>query len=245
MRVKQIENAFNLMDFFVSAQKPLTHRDIVTEFGWPRSSTFNIVSTLVELGYLYQIAPRSGFAPTNKWMDLAKGLSDSQPLPEEIQTLLIEIMMETGETVLLAGPEGTNAVFLDVIESTAPIKFTASIGERVPIHITSLGRAILAQYTPAERLPLLRKVRYNEFEGGPFMSLEAVEDNIRKGKKIGWFSNIAELEGLAGIGVPFPYQNRRLAIAMGAPVARVKKRVKELGEYLCDTVQKFCDEHDF
>lgn len=243
MRVKTIENAFNLMDFFMAAQKPLTHRDIVNEFGWPRSSTFNTVSTLVELGYLYQIAPRSGFAPTNKWMDLAKGLSSAQPLPEAIQDMLVEIMMQTGETTVLAGPEGTNAVFLDVMESTAPIKFTASIGERVPIHISSLGRALLAQYTPAERLPLLRKIRFTEFDGGPFMSLEAVEDNIRKSKNIGWFSNVTEQEGLAGIGVPFPFQNRRLAIAIGAPSGRVKKRQKELGEYLRDTVQKFLDEH--
>lgn len=239
MRVKQIENLFGLMDFFVRAQRPLSHREIVTEFGWPRSSAFNIISTLVDLGYLYQVAPRGGFAPTNKWMELAKGLSNSQPLPEEIHGLLVDLMMKTGETVILAGSEGVNVVFLDVVESTAAIRFTASVGERVPIHITSLGCALLSQYTSSERTPLLRKIKYENFEGAPFMSADAVEENIRKGKKLGWFSNIAEVEGLAGIGVPFPYTNRRLAISIGAPAVRVKKRVKEIGEFMRDTVHEF------
>lgn len=241
MRVKQIENLFSLMDYFVRAQKPLTHREIVAEFGWPRSSAFNIVSTLVELGYLYQVAPRSGFSPTNKWMELAKDLASSQPLPEEIHELLVRIMIETGETVILAGPEGTSGVFLDIVESTSPIKFTASVGERTPIHITSLGRALLSQYTSSERSALLEKIKYENFDPGPFSSAAAVEENIRKCVKQGWFSNIAEQQGLAGIGVAFPYRNRRLAIAIGAPVPRVKKQIKELGERMRDIVSEFLE----
>ena len=58
MLVKPIANLFSLMDFFVRARRPLSVRDIVAEFSWPRSSVFNMVSTMVEHGYLHQPVPR-------------------------------------------------------------------------------------------------------------------------------------------------------------------------------------------
>jgi DNA-binding IclR family transcriptional regulator len=48
MHVKQISNLFSLMDLFARTKKPLSVRDIVDEFSWPRSSAFNIISTLVD-----------------------------------------------------------------------------------------------------------------------------------------------------------------------------------------------------
>ena len=117
MLVKQISNLFDLMDFFVRAKKPLSVREIVEEFSWPRSSVFNIVSTMVAHGYLYQPVPRGGYYPTVKWMDLAQDLSAAQLLPESVHKLLVELAKQTGETLFLAAPEGTSVVFLDVVES--------------------------------------------------------------------------------------------------------------------------------
>jgi DNA-binding IclR family transcriptional regulator len=244
MRVKQIANLFSLMDFFVRSQKPLTMREIVEEFGWPRSSAFNIVTTLVELGYLYQPTARGGFSPTSKWSELAKDLANSQPLPESVHELLVDIMLKTGETVILAGGEGTMVVFLDIVESTAVIKFTGSIGERTPIHITSLGKAILSQHTSSERMALLRKVNFEGYPDSKLNSAEAVERDILKSARQGWFVNVADEEGLLGIGVPFPFKNRRNAIAIGAPTSRAKKRVAELGTILRDSVQEFLDNYN-
>lgn len=244
MRVKQIENLFSLMEYFIRAKQPLSMREIVDEFSWPRSSAFNIVSTLVELGYLYQPEPRGGFSPTSKWLDLAKDLAASQPLPEKVHELLSEIMLRTGETVILAAPDGVNAVFLDVVESNAVIKFTAQIGERSPIHITSMGRALLSQYTTSERMLILKKIKYETFAGTDFTSAKVVEDNIRKSKKNGWFVNVADEEGLAGLGVPFHYRNRCYAIAIGAPVSRIKKSINETGRLIRDLVAEFLEHED-
>ena len=94
MHVKQISNLFALMDYFVRARKPLSVREIV--------SAFNIVETMVECGYLYQPVARGGYYPTTRWMELARDLSESQPLPESVHRLLVELMNQTGETLSLA-----------------------------------------------------------------------------------------------------------------------------------------------
>ncbi|HET8711169.1 MAG TPA: helix-turn-helix domain-containing protein, partial [Spongiibacteraceae bacterium] len=130
MHVKQISNLFDLMEFFVRAKKPLSVREIVEEFSWPRSSAFNIVSTMVERGYLYQPVARGGYYPTTKWAELARDLSESQPLPESVHKLLVDLMNTAGETLSLAAIEGASVVLMDVVEPQALIRYTANVGQR-------------------------------------------------------------------------------------------------------------------
>lgn len=243
MQVKQIVNLFELMDLFVRAKKPLSVRDIVEEFNWPRSSAFNIVSTMVDCGYLYQPVSRGGYYPTARWMDLARDISESQPLPESVHNLLVDLMNQTGETLILAAPEGTNAVLLDVVESQAAIRYTAQVGQRIPIQVTAAGKAILCQYSPSERAALLKRVNFQRYASDEFMTPDAVEQDILRSAQDGWYVNRASYaEGLAGIAVPFPFRNRRNAIVLGAPISRVEQRVDDLGKLLLESVNRFLAE---
>lgn len=240
MQVKQIANLFSLMDFFVRAQRPLSVKDIVTEFDWPRSSVFNTISTLMDLGYLYQPVPRGGYYPSSKWMELARQLSEAQPLPASIHELLQELTSQTGETLCLAAPEGVNVVFLDVVESRADIRFIATIGQRLPIHVTAAGRAVLSQYPPAERAATLKRIQYQSYQSDNLMTPEAVEASIVASGENGWYVNQAlYAPGVAGVAVPFPFRGQRYAIALGGPLSRIEPKLEELGRLLRDAVERF------
>ena len=244
MLVKQISNLFDLMEFFVRVKKPLSAGDIVAEFSWPRSSVFNIISTMVERGYLYQPVPRGGYCPTSRWMDLARELSDSQPMPESVHKLLVELMNQTGETMILAAPEGSSVVFLDVVETPADIRYTVNVGQRLPIHVTAAGRAILSQYSQSERAAVLKRIKFQKYEKSAFMTPESVERDLQKSMKDGWYANMAFYQpNVAGIAVPFPFRHRRNAIVLGAPDSRIEKRIAALGKLLRESVRKFLKEN--
>lgn len=240
MHVKQIDNLFRLMEFFARVQKPLSVKEMVAEFGWPRSSVFNTVSTLVDLGYLYQPVARGGYYPTSKWMDLARQISESQPLPESVHALLEDLASQTGETLFLAAAEGTNIVFLDVVESLADIRFIANIGQRLPIHVTAAGRAILSQFAPEERAAILNRIQYQPYERDDFMTPESVEENIELSDRQGWYLNPGiYAPGVAGIAVAFPFHGKKYAIALGGPASRLESKAKEFGELLQESVNRF------
>jgi IclR family acetate operon transcriptional repressor len=245
MLVKQISNLFKLMEFFVREKRPLSVREIVEEMAWPRSSAFNIVETMMEHGYMYQPVPRGGYYPTTKWMELARELSESQPLPESVHTLLVDLANETGESLFLAVPEGINVVFLDVVESTADIRFIANIGQRLPIHVTAAGKAILSQYSPSERATILKRIKYQAYEKDAFMNAESVENDIQKSFSKGWYVNWAMYQpGVAGIAVPFSFRGRRDAIALGGPISRIEKRAEAIGKLLRESVDRFLNENE-
>lgn len=244
MQVKQIVNLFSLMELFARTKQPLSARDIVEAFSWPRSSAFNIIATLVEQGYLHQPSSRGGYYPTSKWMDLAREFAEPQARPLAVREMLVELMHRTGETMILAGAQGISTVFLDVAETEAHVRYSADVGQRLPIHVTAAGRAILAQYADEERAALLRRIKYERYEKGAPMSASAVLREITKGAKRGFHVNLANYAyGVAGIAVPFPFRDHRHAIVLGAPVSRVEGRVDDLGAMLQSAVDQFAKKY--
>ena len=68
MIVKQAANVLDLLEFFARVRRPATLSEIAQEFGWPRSSTFNIVGTLVERGFLYTSPSRRAGCHRRRWL---------------------------------------------------------------------------------------------------------------------------------------------------------------------------------
>ncbi len=240
MLVKQIANLFALMDLFARCQKPLSVSEIVAALGWPRSSAFNIVETMVEYDFLYQPKARGGYYPTSKWLHMGQTLVGAQPIPLSVHQLLERLARETGETLFLVRGEGSSAVFEDVVESSADIRFIANVGQRLPIHVTAGGRAILAQYPQSEVEAVLKRIRYQRYEKDTFMTPESVTQEIERGKGRGWHINMAiYAPGVAGVAVPFNLEGRRTALALGGPESRIGSRIDELGELLEKAVAEF------
>src|ERR1700759_5073947 len=117
MIAKQPANLLDILEFFARIKRPATLTEIAQEFGWPRSSTFNMVGTLVERGFLYEPKPRTGYYPTPRWLTLSPNNAEAEPLPPSLHRLLMDLVQETGETAYVAAPAGDSVVFLDVVES--------------------------------------------------------------------------------------------------------------------------------
>lgn len=225
MRVRQAANVLELFEYFAQSREPATLAQIADDLGWPRSSTFNLVRTLAEDGYLYEPQKRGWFFPSPKWVVLAQGLADADPLPSRLCGLVDAVSAETGETTAIGGISGLSAVFLYVKESRQPIRYFAEVGSTVPIHASSAGRAILAQMDKKERDAIYRKLKYDRWSDTTPISAEQVEDRIRQAVDRGWHQSDSEyIADLAGVAMPVSYGNRRLSIVVAGPVSRCLAR---------------------
>ena len=229
MIVRQAANVIELLEYFAARRRPATLSEIAQDLGWPRSSTFNLLGTLAERGWLYEPRARDGFYPTPRLLTLARTIADAEPLPEPITALLRELMEETGETTAIAASAGTAAVFIEVCESQQRIRYFAQVGLRMPIHLTSCGRAILSQYTAAECASVLRRASFERYGPTTPMSVAEVEAEIRRSMERGWFQNFSEFsQDLIGVSLPLPLEGRQLALVVAGPVHRIQHRIPEL-----------------
>jgi IclR family transcriptional regulator, acetate operon repressor len=239
MIVRQAANVLDLLEFFVRRREPATLSEIADALGWPRSSTFNLIQTLVDRGYLYEPRPRSGYYPSPRWLAQVQQVAAAEPLPEFAPALVGELSRETGETAAIGAPAGINAIFVDVQESPAVVRYFAQVGHRLPIHATSTGRALLAQYTREERLALYRRIEFQQWSPTTPLSSDAVEAELQRAAERGYHQSLADFSpDLAGVALPLPVGDRRLAVVVAGPMFRMLDRLDRVAEIIRDAVER-------
>lgn len=246
MAVKQIENLLVLLEFFAERQEPATLADVVRHFGWPRSSAHNILSTLADAGYLYEPRARGGYYPSSRWQQLAAAFADGEPIAESLRNIIIDLGARTGETIWVSAPSGLYAVFLDVVESSAAVRYAAQLGNRVPIHVTASGQTLLSQMPERDCEVLLRKASFGNWGPNAARSIDEVRAQMEAGRRRGWFLSASNYSpDLGGVAVPIVLGDRVFSVTVAGPLYRVADKFeyhaqeiyaaigRELGEDYC------------
>jgi IclR family acetate operon transcriptional repressor len=146
-----VTKAFRIVELL--AAKPnggLTLAELSLELGMPKSTTHRYLTTLVALG----LTERDGadhFHVGTKLVELAGSFLANSDLRTESNAILDELAATTGETVHLAVPSGGEVVYIAKVESIHALRMYSHIGARLPMHSTSLGKAILA-HLPVARV---------------------------------------------------------------------------------------------
>lgn len=240
MIVRQAANVFELLEFFAERKAPATLADVTEALGWPRSSAFNLLGTLVGLGYLYEPRARGGYYPTPKLQGVAEEIAAGDRLPEALRAMVAEIASLTGETTALGCAAGETVVFLHVVESRQPIRYFAEVGTTVPIHASSAGRAILGQMSPVERERLYRRIAFEPFSPTSPKSALDVEDMLARAAERGWDQSEAEyIADLAGVSMPLRLGPKRLSVVVAGPVSRCLDRRAEIARIMRGALERF------
>lgn len=241
--VRQAANALQILEYFARRLKPATAADIAEDLGWPRSSTFKMLGTLAEMGFLYEPQPRGGYYPSPRWLDLAERVTRADPLPDALRRLVRDLARATGETVLIAAPAGEQAMFLEVEESRQPVRYFASPGSLVPIHASSAGRALLAQMPAREREQLYRRIRFEGFSPTTPLTPVMVEAELEAARARGFHQSNAEyIPDLAGVALALPFGHRRLSIVVVGPVSRCLERRPAIAGVMAQHLDKLKQE---
>jgi DNA-binding IclR family transcriptional regulator len=239
MHVKQAANVVELLEFFARRGEPATLAEIADELNWPRSSTFNIVGTLVDKGYFYEPRLRGGYFPSPRWQSVVQLIGEKDPLPSALLDLVDKISERTGETTAVGCASGLSVVFLYVRESRQPIRYFAEVGTRVPIHASSAGRAILSQMKPKEREALYRKLIFEKYSDTTPMGIEQIETELRAVAERGYHQSHSEfIPDLAGVSFPIAFESKRLSIVAAGPVSRCLQRRPETARIMAAAIRE-------
>ncbi len=202
---------------FDAAHTHLSIADIVGITGYDRASVRRLVLTLVSLGYVRQEG--RVFSLTPHVLILAGGFLQGRGFGKTIHPVLKTCSREIGEAISLAMIDGGDAVYVahaGVEEYMVSLGFT--IGSRIPLVQTAIGRALLAAGDPAAmraRVEDATLVRYTvDTLMDPDAIWRAVEDAAAKG--YAFVDNEFE-PGVAALAVPVGRPGAaRAAIGMSA-----------------------------
>ncbi|MBV6273373.1 IclR family transcriptional regulator [Alcaligenaceae bacterium CGII-47] len=243
MIVKQVQYAFQILEFFAERRSPTTLSEISNHFGWPRSSTFNLIETLSHGGYLYEPKYRAGYYPSRKLFKLAHQTIVDGPISERLRASVVNVAARSDETAGLCALSGPHTIFVEVVESSSPIRYFAQVGQRVPTQATSAGRALLTMLPRRERTAILRKCELTRYAPDTLMSIDEIDAEVEASKARGWAQNVNGFEPeLVGLAVPMPLGERQFSLLVAGPSYRMLDRIPELVKVLLDEVACYMQE---
>ena len=137
--VRTIEILHHIAD----SHQQLTITEISQALNIPKSTTHQIVQTLVDLKML-ETSRSKTFRLGIRFFELALPAFANMDLRREGQPILEELSNDTGESVFMASYDGPEIVYLDQVMGNSLMRLSVNPGSRGPIHSTALGKAILA-----------------------------------------------------------------------------------------------------
>jgi DNA-binding IclR family transcriptional regulator len=129
---------------------PVPAAAVARELGLPRSTTYQLLATLAESGFVVHLADERRYSLGVAAYELATGYARQAPLQRVARVPLARLVDRTGHTAHLAVMHGHEVIYL--IEERAPGRppLVTDVGVRLPAHLTASGRAMLAALPAAQ-----------------------------------------------------------------------------------------------
>lgn len=145
---KSAARALDLLNLLAESEEALTLLEIERALNIPKSSTFELVYTLVDKGFVENIEKKFSIGV----MAFKVGISYSRKLDivQMSKSILEELSKQCEETVFLAKYIGDKLVYVDKHMKYSELSSTCRIGSTKELYCTALGKAILSSKTDQE-----------------------------------------------------------------------------------------------
>lgn len=180
-----------VLQIIADAPGQLTIADVCERSKLPRPSVYRIIAALRAEGFLssaerFTLGPRLISLASQSWekFDLRTAASEQ----------LMRLRDETGETVHLAVPSGTEMVYIDKLESQQTVRMTSRIGTRVSLHASAVGKAYLAMLPADEQRKLMKQIDYVSFTAHTIASQKQLAADLEVTRKRGYAVDSEETE---------------------------------------------------
>jgi DNA-binding IclR family transcriptional regulator len=242
MTVKSAQRVVDIFELFAVQKKPVALSALASALRLPKSSCLALLKTLSSKGYLYEIGAREGYYPTRRWLHNAEVIAGNEPLVQNAHAFLVKLSEEIGETLILAKLAREQIQYLDVVEASQTLRYTAAPGQLKPLHGTGSGKAAMSALDKKTRTALIRSLDMRRITPRTVTSRAALEKEIEAGIVRGWHVSIGEnAEGATAVAVPVRMAGDTFVLVAAGLSERMEKRIPKIGERLRSVSRQFED----
>ncbi len=142
--INSLNKAIAILDCFDAEHPQLGVREIARRLKLSTSTAGRLMATLHHAGLLSQDPTTRLYRMGSKVLAWSAVFTEGLDLRSKARPMLEALHRLTGETVNLYVLDGTDRVCVDNIESRQRVRVIVQVGERMPLHAGSSGKAILA-----------------------------------------------------------------------------------------------------
>jgi len=209
--------------------------ELSRELNLTKSNTFRLLQTLTTLGYVKHSEDKS-YSPTMKVWQVGQSVLGTLNLPKIAEPQISMLSKATGEAVYLAVPDGLSVIYIDLVESTKPIRSFTAKGGSAPMHCVATGKALLAEHYHKLR-PQIRD-RLTKYTDKTITSLKRLDADMAATQERGHAIDVGEYrERIHSYGAAIHLPNGEAIAAIGISVPDVNLTDGRDAE-ICDLVMQ-------
>lgn len=221
--IESVSNALKLLLMFRD-QRTIRVADAARALGVARSTAHRLFAMHQYFGFVTQDPVTRAYQAGPALVEVGLSVVGLMDIRGHARPHLTALRDEVDETVHLTQLQGTQVLFLDSVESTRPVRVGARVGQLMPAHVTSAGKALLAELGPDEL-----RARYGaDALAAPtalaITELAQLEQELEAVRARGYAMSFGESEAeVSAVGVAIRDRNGRAvaAISVSAPFGRL------------------------
>lgn len=149
-KVPAADATLRLLTFLASRRSPVPAARIAEQLALPRSRTYDLLTTLVEHGYVMHLEQERLYGLGPSAYELSGAYLRQEPLVRIGRRVIEGMVDEVGESGHLAVLHGRDVLYIVEERARNRPSLVTDVGVRISAHLTASGRAILAELPPAQ-----------------------------------------------------------------------------------------------
>lgn len=218
--MRSVERILAIFESFTLTRSSLTLQEIADHIELPKSTTFRIVRSLEQAGYLVRLEDQK-YCLSFRFTRLSGLVKGTLGVREISRPIMKELAEATNETVSIHTVSGRNRVCIDAIAtSSSQLRSVIQPGEQVPLRGGSASKVLLAYMPKTEFSPILTAV-VRTTKRGKADVLSELENIRRQGYAV---SHGERLLGVSAISAPIKDVNDEVhyCLSVGGPTVRIQ-----------------------
>lgn len=216
---------FTLLEVVASSGRASSLQGLAQETGLPKPTLHRMLQQLEGAGLLQREGDGRPYGTGVRLRRFAESLLLNDSQHGSRHAVLRNLVAEVGESCNLTALSGGEVMYLDRVETAAPLRFYLHPGSRVPVHCSASGKVFLAGMTREQRRRLLSAAPLERCTANSVTDLEKLEREMKKVQRDGCAIDDEEfLPGLICLAAPVPTaggQRSNLCVAVQAPIVRL------------------------
>ncbi|MBE0621271.1 MAG: IclR family transcriptional regulator [Burkholderiales bacterium] len=234
--VQSIARAFAIAEEIARNRAGISLAELSKRVGLHNSTTFHLVKTMVQLGYVSQLADSRKYRIGRRMFTLAAGALDEIELVSVATPVLEKLTGDTGEYSHFAIRSGEQIVVVAKTAGTGIFQMVDRTGAVRPGHATALGKVLLAALSPPQLERYLDTSELRKFTAKTIVEREALLRELDEVRRKGLAFDDGEFDAEARcVAVPVHDFTGRVAgaIGMSGPMWRLSlQALQEKSKYV-------------
>jgi IclR family transcriptional regulator, KDG regulon repressor len=222
---QSVTKALGLLEF-LAERKELSLGDIARMAAIPKPTAYRLLTALEDMKFVRKIRYSDldiRYQLGLKLLELGTMVAEDMELRKVALSYMKALCTEVEEVIHLVIRDGTEAVYIEKVESRQPIRLHTRVGKRSPLYVGSGPKLLLAFMPDEERHAYIETQSLDEINPRTISNRDELSEEVRRIRQEGFATSDGEQDEDT-IGISFPVRDHRGEVVAALGVSGLKYR---------------------